>query len=102
VADVDRADLRQPGHGNCPLSPVDRSGVSWGEIATLLDKPGTFIRQPITVLENGNWLLPVFYCRTKPGEKWVGNDDVSAVKISADQGKPGVMLTFRKASAACI
>lgn len=63
------------------------SGQSWGEIATLLDKPGTFIRQPITVLDNGNWLLPVFYCRTQPGEKWVGNDDISAVKISADQGK---------------
>lgn len=62
-------------------------GASWGEIGTLLDKPGTFIRQPITVLENGNWLLPVFYCRTQPGEKWVGNDDVSAVKISADRGK---------------
>lgn len=62
-------------------------GASWGEIATLLDKPGTFIRQPVTVLENGNWLLPVFYCRTKPGEKWVGNNDISAVKISADQGK---------------
>ncbi len=62
-------------------------GVSWGEIRTLLDKPGTFIRQPITVLANGNWLLPVFYCRTQPGEKWVGNDDISAVKISADQGK---------------
>lgn len=62
-------------------------GQSWGEIATLLDKPGTFIRQPVTVLENGNWLLPVFYCRTQPGEKWVGNDDISAVKISSDQGK---------------
>ncbi|WP_142502010.1 sialidase family protein [Klebsiella sp. 2680] len=62
-------------------------GQTWGEIATLLDKPGTFIRQPITVLENGNWLLPVFYCRTRPGEKWVGNDDISAVKISSDQGK---------------
>lgn len=62
-------------------------GETWGEIATLLDKPGTFIRQPITVLENGNWLLPVFYCRTQPGEKWVGNDDISAVKISSDQGK---------------
>lgn len=62
-------------------------GLTWGEIATLLDKPGTFIRQPITVLNNGNWLLPVFYCRTQPGEKWVGNDDISAVKISADQGK---------------
>jgi len=61
-------------------------GASWGDIKTLLDKPGTFIRQPITVLENGNWLLPVFYCRTQPGEKWVGNDDISAVKISSDQG----------------
>ena len=62
-------------------------GRTWGEIATLLDQPGTFIRQPITVLNNGNWLLPVFYCRTQPGEKWVGNDDVSAVKISSDDGK---------------
>lgn len=62
-------------------------GQTWGDIATLLDKPGTFIRQPMTVLDNGNWLLPVFYCRTQPGEKWVGNDDISAVKISADKGK---------------
>ena len=62
-------------------------GYTWGPVETLLDKPGTFIRQPITVLDNGNWLLPVFYCRTEAGEKWVGNDDVSAVKISADQGK---------------
>ena len=62
-------------------------GKSWGPIATLLDKPGTFIRQPIVVLANGNWLLPVFYCTTRPGEKWVGNEDTSAVKISADHGK---------------
>lgn len=62
-------------------------GKHWGAIATLLDEPGTFIRQPISVMPNGNWLLPVFYCRTRPGEKWVGNDDVSAVKISADGGK---------------
>lgn len=62
-------------------------GDSWGEIVTLLDQPGTFIRQPIVVADNGNWLLPVFYCRVKPGEKWVGNYDVSAVKISEDEGK---------------
>ncbi|QHM69825.1 sialidase family protein [Mixta intestinalis] len=62
-------------------------GNSWGEIGTLLDKPGTFIRQPIVVLPDGAWLLPVFYCRTQPGEKWVGNDDVSAVKISRDNGR---------------
>ncbi|KAB7896371.1 glycosyl hydrolase [Rouxiella sp. S1S-2] len=62
-------------------------GKSWGEIGTLLDQPGTFIRQPVTVLATGEWLLPVFYCRTKPGEKWVGNNDDSAVKISTDKGK---------------
>lgn len=38
-------------------------------------------------MSDGNWLLPVFYCRTEPGEKWVGNNDVSAVKISSDCGK---------------
>lgn len=62
-------------------------GKSWGEIGTLLGQPGTFIRQPVTVLANGDWLLPVFYCRTQPGEKWVGNNDDSAVKISSDKGK---------------
>lgn len=62
-------------------------GQSFGEIHTLLDQPGTFIRQPVVVLKNGDWLLPVFYCRTKPGEKWVGNDDISGVKISSDKGK---------------
>jgi predicted neuraminidase len=62
-------------------------GNSWGEIKTLLDKPGTFIRQPIVVLPGGEWLLPVFYCRTQPGEKWVGNNDISAVKVSRDNGR---------------
>lgn len=62
-------------------------GENWGEISVLLDQPGTFIRQPIVIADNGNWLLPVFYCRVKTGEKWVGNYDVSAVKISQDQGK---------------
>ncbi|MDI3439855.1 exo-alpha-sialidase [Erwinia sp. V90_4] len=65
----------------------DDFGHSWGPIATLLDQPGTFIRQPVVVLDNGDWLLPVFYCRTQPGEKWVGNHDDSAVKISRDKGK---------------
>ena len=61
-------------------------GRSWGPIGTLLDAPGTFVRQPPVVLANGDWLLPVFRCRTRPGEKWVGNDDDSAVMISTDAG----------------
>ena len=63
------------------------NGQTWGEIGTLFDKAGTFVRQPVVVLENGEWLVPVFYCRTQPGEKWVGNNDISAVRISADQGQ---------------
>ena len=62
-------------------------GKHWSDIRVLLDQPGTFIRQPIVIAKNGDWLLPVFYCTTRPGEKWVGNEDTSAVKISSDQGK---------------
>lgn len=62
-------------------------GESWGPVETLFDEPGTFVRQPPVVLDNGEWLLPVWYCITRPGEKWVGNHDVSAVMISSDQGQ---------------
>jgi len=62
-------------------------GASWGPVETLFDEPGTFVRQPPVVLDNGEWLLPVWYCITRPGEKWVGNHDVSAVMISSDQGQ---------------
>lgn len=62
-------------------------GYSWGPIETLFDTPGTFIRQPIVLLDNGDWLLPIFYCYTSSGQKWTGDKDISAVKISKDQGK---------------
>lgn len=64
-------------------------GQTWGDIEVLLQDPdkGIFIRQPIVVLDNGNWLLPVFYCIARPGEKWVGSYDTSAVMISGDKGK---------------
>jgi predicted neuraminidase len=64
-------------------------GRSWGSIETLFPEQrgrGTFIRQPIVVLDNGDWLLPVFYCHSTPGRKWNGDEDTSAVKISSDAG----------------
>ncbi|GFM69416.1 glycosyl hydrolase [Pseudomonas cichorii] len=61
-------------------------GKTWGPIETLFDEAGTFVRQPPAVLDNGDWVLPVWYCITGPGEKWVGNHDISAVMISSDQG----------------
>jgi len=65
-------------------------GHSWGPIETLFarkDGGGIFIRQPIVVLDNGDWLLPVYYCDTLPGRTWVGDNDASAVKISSDGGR---------------
>lgn len=62
-------------------------GETWGPIGTLIATPGTFVRQPIIVSDDGTWLLPVFLCRTEPGIVWVGDDDISAVEISRDQGR---------------
>jgi predicted neuraminidase len=62
-------------------------GRTWGDIGTLFSTPGTFVRQPPVVTASGRWLLPIYYCRTRAGEKWSGNHDVSAVKISEDRGR---------------
>lgn len=62
-------------------------GQTWGDIEVLFERAGTFIRQPMVVLDNGDWLLPVFSCDPIPGERWHGHDDYSAVQISSDAGK---------------
>lgn len=61
-------------------------GQSWGPIETFIDEPGTFIRNPVIIADNGNWLLPIFRCRPIPGAKWNGSEDFSGVKVSTDQG----------------
>jgi len=62
------------------------SGKTWSPVETLFGLPGTFVRQPIIALESGAWICPVFLCRTEAGERWVGNNDVSAVMVSDDEG----------------
>jgi predicted neuraminidase len=66
------------------------NGQSWGPIETLFDRVGTsgvFVRQPPEVLDNGDIVLPIFYCHSRPGERWVGSYDTSAVRISSDGGE---------------
>jgi predicted neuraminidase len=63
------------------------NGHSWGPTETLKDIPaGTFVRQPIQVQADGSWLLPIFNCRSLPGQAWDGSLDDSAVLRSTDQG----------------
>lgn len=48
---------------------------------------GTFIRAPIQVRSDGAWLLPLFRCIPRPGERWIGSHDTAALAISLDSGK---------------
>jgi predicted neuraminidase len=61
-------------------------GKTWGAAQNLFDDEGLFIRQPITVLKDGTWVLPAWYCRTPPGYRWIGNDDISVIKYTKDGG----------------
>ncbi|WSQ13590.1 exo-alpha-sialidase [Streptomyces sp. NBC_01231] len=65
-------------------------GTTWEATRTLFPATpgvgGVFVRQPPVVLPTGRLLLPVFRCRTAPGEKWSGDLDTSAVMISDDEG----------------
>lgn len=65
-------------------------GASWGSIETLFEAPqghGLFVRQPPVFLDDGAWVVPVFHCVSVPGQKWVGDRDVSAVRVSTDEGQ---------------
>lgn len=68
------------------LSSVD-DGNTWSEPTVLFNEPGTFIRQPIVVLKDGTWVVPIFKCRAEPGERWLGSDDISCIRISKDEGR---------------
>lgn len=59
-------------------------GHSWGPVETLFDSPGSFCRNRMVVLSNGDWLFPMYYCR-RDSEGVYGND-VSVMKISKDKG----------------
>jgi predicted neuraminidase len=64
-------------------------GRTWTDGQTLLwpsAEGGIFIRQPVTVLPDGSWLLPTFRCRPDTDGRWNGNADHSAVMISRDDG----------------
>ncbi|MGP3958824.1 exo-alpha-sialidase [Nonomuraea sp. 3N208] len=47
---------------------------------------GVFVRQPIVVVPDGRWLLPIFRCKRPTTGKWVGDEDTSALYVSEDGG----------------
>jgi predicted neuraminidase len=52
-----------------------------------LDLPrGCFVRAPVVLRDDGAWLLPIFRCIQRPGQKWNGSHDTAAVGVSTDHG----------------
>ncbi|MDQ0322639.1 putative neuraminidase [Pararhizobium capsulatum DSM 1112] len=74
----------------CRIS--EDGGNSFGPVRVLCDLPGTFVRQPIVVNGNGDWLLPTFRCRSLPGQRWSGDADTAGVLISKDAGESWTMV----------
>ncbi len=58
-------------------------GRTWGPVETPFGAPGSFCRQPIRILSNGDWLLPMYYSLPAAGHA----DDHSVVQISTDRGQ---------------
>ncbi|MBP1806320.1 sialidase family protein [Rubellimicrobium aerolatum] len=66
--------------------PADPTRIA-AEEGRLLDLPlGCFIRAPVVVRGDGAWLLPIFRCVQRPGQRWNGSHDVAAVGVSLDGG----------------
>jgi predicted neuraminidase len=66
---------------------VDPTRLTAGE-GRYLDLPrGCFVRAPLVVRDDGAWLLPIFRCIQRPGQKWNGSHDRSAVGVSEDGGR---------------
>lgn len=57
-------------------------GRTWGPVEVFSETPGSFCRNPLVVLDNGDWLFPMYYSVNAPGH----GEDYSVVRISTDRG----------------
>jgi predicted neuraminidase len=62
------------------------NGQTWLGPEVLFDRAGAFVRQPLLVMPNGDWMLPMYYTPSK-GIIDGATSNYSAIKISPDQGK---------------
>ena len=58
-----------------------------GEAAPTDLPPGTFIRGPVRMRDDGAWMLPLFSCNARPGHRWTGAYDTAAMAVSLDEGR---------------
>lgn len=72
-------------NANVLVTKSTDGGKTWTAPAVLFDAPGSFVRQPMLVLPNGNWMLPMYVTPSR-GITEGAESNYSLVKISADRG----------------
>jgi len=48
---------------------------------------GCFIRGRFVRRADGAWMMPIFRCVSRPGQRWTGSHDTAAIGISHDDGE---------------
>ena len=59
-------------------------GYTWGPYEVMFDRPGSFCRQKIQVLQSGRWIFGNWYCFE---DKTRNGSDITVFHISDDQGQ---------------
>ncbi|GLQ56969.1 sialidase family protein [Devosia nitrariae] len=60
--------------------------LTGGEPRTLDLPLGTFVRARFVRRTDGAWMMPVFRCISRPGQRWNGSHDTAGVAVSHDHG----------------
>jgi len=60
-------------------------GAQWSAPEVLFDTPGAFTREPVVVMPNGDWLLPI-YIASSVGITNGAETNYSVMEISSDRG----------------
>jgi predicted neuraminidase len=63
------------------------AGPRSGPARTLDLPPGSFVRAPVVIRDDGAWMLPLFLCKVRPGARWTGSHDTAAIAVSTDRGQ---------------
>jgi predicted neuraminidase len=72
--------------------PIVFDGVLHGGPPREIDLPlGSFIRGRFVQRKDGAWMMPIFRCISRPGQRWNGSHDTAAVGISRDEGQSWTM-----------
>jgi predicted neuraminidase len=70
------------------VRPIAFDGTLQGGTPRDLSLPkGSFIRGRFVQRKDGAWMMPVFRCISRPGQRWTGSHDTAAVAISKDDGQ---------------